>query len=368
MKKAILLMMILALTTQAFSQNPFKNDTLLTKSLRTDFSIPDMPAFKAIGIEPSNILRPADPKEFAIMVSDFATNIGTLPQAFAAEFAPFRLFNPKLTIQDYQKNHVLYNTRVSLASKKRTNSGTYDVGIGLRFTLYNGGDLKLDTEYLNRFFEIQGQQVDWSAEGATLFRTTNNLTPIQVAMDSVLQKKQAKLVDSLVNARTKIKKEMPTLVALRKQYRDKNWNKTNFDIAYSFLGVSPDSLVKDVSVSKHLFWATLALPVKSWGQWLIGINYEGAKVKNDFFSKYVASTRLYGGNNAIKGFIESQYKYSEEVKSGFFLFNLGTEYLFRQGMWLVFQAGLEKNTSTSIPAQFVSNINLKFTLPENSAN
>ena len=38
-------------------------DSTLTEKYLLDFVVPDIPAFKALGTDPINILRPADPKK-----------------------------------------------------------------------------------------------------------------------------------------------------------------------------------------------------------------------------------------------------------------------------------------------------------------
>lgn len=43
----------------------------LEKKFLLNFVVPDMPAYKGLGIEKSDLLRPADIKDFAIMLSPF---------------------------------------------------------------------------------------------------------------------------------------------------------------------------------------------------------------------------------------------------------------------------------------------------------
>jgi hypothetical protein len=38
-----------------------------------------------------------------------------------------------------------------------------------------------------------------------------------------------------------------------------NWNASRVDVAYSLLLQSPDTLVSNIKVNKHFFWATVAL-------------------------------------------------------------------------------------------------------------
>ena len=46
-------------------------DDSLLSTARLNIAVPEIPAFKALGIDPSNILRPSDIKSIALMISDF---------------------------------------------------------------------------------------------------------------------------------------------------------------------------------------------------------------------------------------------------------------------------------------------------------
>ena len=95
-----------------------QEDTSLVKNLRLNFAVPDMPAFQLLGTNPSHILRPSTPREFAVMASDFGLNNDfALPSSFAAEIAPFILFKSNnLTLSEYDKHSELYSLRVSVGT------------------------------------------------------------------------------------------------------------------------------------------------------------------------------------------------------------------------------------------------------------
>src|SRR5687768_13560581 len=91
----ILLIVSFALST-GVAQKP---DSTFTERYLLDFVIPDMPAFKALGTDPSDILRPADAKKFAVAISPFYSNgKGVIPKNFAVEFSPWKLASTKWTL------------------------------------------------------------------------------------------------------------------------------------------------------------------------------------------------------------------------------------------------------------------------------
>ena len=81
-----------------------------------DFSVPDMPAFKALGSDPSEILRPSDLKKFGAMMQAFRSEGSTIiPQSFSMEVAPWKLMKGSWTISEYQDKglkRILYNSKI----------------------------------------------------------------------------------------------------------------------------------------------------------------------------------------------------------------------------------------------------------------
>src|SRR5690242_9915003 len=111
MRKIMLatLLMYLAMDTMAQEADNKPVDNFLL-----DFSVPDMPAFKALGTDPSNILRPTDVQKFAVMFNAFRSEGETIiPRSFSLEVAPWKLTKGSWTIGEYRKSsfkRILYNS------------------------------------------------------------------------------------------------------------------------------------------------------------------------------------------------------------------------------------------------------------------
>ena len=142
----LLVLLVCALSCHAQNQETIGQNKL-------NFAVPDLPAFKALGSEPSNILRPSTPESFSLIVSQFynGDNI-SLPANFAAEIAPWILAKSnKITLAEYHKHDILYSTRVSLGTS-RDSLNQYNFAVGLRFSIIDEGDLKNDEEFLKLLF------------------------------------------------------------------------------------------------------------------------------------------------------------------------------------------------------------------------
>jgi len=161
MVKKILLLIVWLIPILTFSQN---SDTSLVKHYRLDFAIPDQPAFSIMGGTPSDILRPSNTKELSASISEFY-NGGSLiiPKSFALEGAPFLIAKSnKLTLEDFDKNKILYSLRISIGTGSETIEGNtrMNLAVGARVTLFDKGDLKSDIKYRKELWELTSKELD----------------------------------------------------------------------------------------------------------------------------------------------------------------------------------------------------------------
>src|SRR5438046_2066040 len=95
-----------------------------------DFSVPESPAFTALGVAPQTVSRPAAPTTFATSLLNAVDDQGKLQNGLAIDFTPYLVFQGhKLTITRYRESstagewrRILARTNVSLATTKRTDS------------------------------------------------------------------------------------------------------------------------------------------------------------------------------------------------------------------------------------------------------
>lgn len=339
-------------------------DTALVKNFRLNFAIPDLPAFKIMGTNPSNILRPSSPKALSAVVSDFGSGGQViLPASFAAEVAPYILLKSNsLTLSEYDKHSELYSLRFSIGTQRDPeNDITTNLAIGARMTLIDEGDLKNDQEYRQQLFDILAQKVAAKDAFQLQYLKQNNLTIQEVAGNPGLLQQQEDYVNQ------QIKRDFDASIdSLNTAYKERNWNKKKLDIAVATLGTSPDSLAKDTKFSKFSLWATYGTPLGQHGQLLLGwnFNYVSGDIEGgDDYTTNSIITRVYGGENRYKGFIELQYERDENLNANMYFANVGGEFLIMDGIWGNLSAGLERNW-TDNESHFASNFDIKFTIPE----
>jgi hypothetical protein len=329
-----------------------------------DFSVPDMPAFKALGSDPSEILRPSDLKKFGTMMQAFRSEGSTIiPKSFSMEVAPWKLMKGDWTIGEYQDKGLkrfLYNTSLSLGSiSSDENKVARKVSVGLRTTFMGKSDILrsslINTIYSNqanvlstktaekeRWFKEKGydiadpmeqQEIDFNKHWIEYSRTNNIFTNTQ---------------------------------ALVEHYNENHWNDTRFDLAIAWVGASPDSLVKNINSNNFLIWATAAIKPganNDHGQLLIGVNYQRPRTavgETEPNTKFTGNLRYYEGTKNFRGFLEFQYKVEKQMEIETGLLNIGAELRVKQDFWVVFSAGVDDVFEKGAGSDFVSSIDLRY--------
>jgi len=140
--------------------------TLTLDELRT----PPSPAFVLLGVEPSSVERPANPKSLAISLLSAATGNDLIPKNYALEVAPYWMVShPGLTFDQYYKANVwqsiVQSLSVSLATSKFTedSGGTGSetgIGLGMRFLFLTGKANSELSTLRSKLRNIQNQILD----------------------------------------------------------------------------------------------------------------------------------------------------------------------------------------------------------------
>jgi hypothetical protein len=317
---------------------------------KVDFAVPDMPAFKALGAEPDNLLRPTDPKALALMLADQTATFRVIPQSFAAEFAPGRLFGPKnLTMSEYSDNQFWYDTRVSLGSKRNDDStGGSVLAVGIRSTVING------VSFASHVVDLRSAVVD----AAMYSFAERHAQPADKADRARWDAELKTYVDSVAsdNVDKRIGK-------LRDEYHD-NWNRGALDAALAIAGASPDSFTSGLSPSKYLAWASWATPIGAWGQLVAGANGSYAKPDSVWAWNYSVAGRLVGGINEFKLDFDGQFKHDGAARQDVWLLGLGAEAMVFSGGWVEFRLDWENNI-TGGGTRLVPGLKYRFTMPKN---
>ncbi len=349
-----------------------QNDSTLVKHYKVNFAVPDIPAFKSLDIYPDRLLRPSTPEAFSTAAAQFLDgNRIVLPRSFAVEVAPFMLLKYNhLTLNDYDRHAVLYSLRLSVATQRSSRTDkTSDLAVGARLTLIDKGDLKNDRRYRAELFKLTGDVVTLKNQYQLDFLTKNNYSIQDVLQDSAKSAEMQEYIEERLQeyalAYLEGKSFDEYLQEIKNKYREENWNKQKWDIAFAVLGRSPDSLARNIKGSRVSFWTTYAQPVGNWGQLLFGGNTAYSTDSSNTMS-FAFASRMYGGTNDIKVFLEAQYRYADLHRFQHLLINLGGELSLSSGLWCSFSAGVqtEKSDLLERSSHFISSFDVKFTLPE----
>ncbi|NQV80691.1 MAG: hypothetical protein HQ495_09060 [Alphaproteobacteria bacterium] len=146
----------------AIGQNAAPAVSIKAKDAFVDLSVPESPAFVALGVTPEEITRPESPRALAVGILSGADRSGNLQEGIAIDTAPFMLFRPDLTLQNYRGDgrwsidRFLARTQVSLATTKGAsdNDESIRAALGLRFVIFDFGDPRMDNGLTTCFRQV----------------------------------------------------------------------------------------------------------------------------------------------------------------------------------------------------------------------
>lgn len=339
--------------------------------VQLDFAVPDNPAFKSLGKDPSNILRPSSAKDLALQFGNFTGNGSfIIPKDFSLEVAPGLLLKPWYTLNDYQNKsglRFLSKLRISLGTASDDETHANSMAAGIHLTLLDNSDFRNDTAFLKKYiFDKQDRfTISWKKYRDEII-VQKGLTIEQY--DALSQQDK----DAILNqAKQNVGYELDTIISnALVAYKKQNWNASKIDFAYSLLSQSGDSLISDARIQKHSFWLTAALKPgrnNNWGQLLIGINNNIIRANNKFYNEFNGNLRFYAGANRVKGFIETQYQNLDNPieRQNSLYAQIGLEVAVLKSIWLHFGTGILNALDGSKRSELISNLNLYFSFPEN---
>ena len=382
-------------------------DTLENRFL-LNFVIPDMPAYKSLGIEKSDLLRPSDVKDFALMLSPFVNNgKPAIPKNFGLEFAPWKMASKKWTLSDYNKKaglRFLYSSSFSLGALVDSTAYASKFSVGYRFALLsNKADIVRIAYDRSSAFAVTAQKANELKTRYELFWLTQVVQP-RVPADqqedyinnhrkeyhewlSSINPKDTSLSNTLklivfdtknvfgddfdfsqLKTSTFNDVEATLLDKLILTYKNQNWNASRFDAAIAWVGESPDSAISHTRFSSFNAWATGALKIGKRGQLLIGGNLRLPNSAVDSIEqnpiRFSGSARLLLGNSNFRFFGETQWQYlNYGITQNEVLINLGGEIRISQKFWVVVSTGVNNvkhRAEGEWKNQIVSNLDLRY--------
>jgi len=213
-------------------------NTYKVKNVEVDLSVPESPAFTALGLNPETIVRPATPREFATSLLNGVDQQGNLQTGVAFDTVPYLVFvGSGLTLRDYRAStvaRVLSRTSVSLATTKGSSDVDKSVKLafGLHATLYDSEDPRMNNDALLKCFA----SID-------VFRPSSPLATDLEAQRAKFERDQLQ----------------PQAEACREQFRRQaRWNGTSWIAAFAKTKVSPTGLSKDLREGTTTYWTSVS--------------------------------------------------------------------------------------------------------------
>lgn len=360
MRIIVIFLLILGLDHHSFSQSRPEVDDLLL-----DFSVPDMPAFKALGSDPSNILRPSDIKKFGVMMSAFRSEGSTvIPKSFSLEVAPWKLSKGNWTIDKYRAkalNRLLYNSSFSLGTVGGgENNIARNVSVGFRTTLISKEADIIRSSVVDKIYNEQRGVLHERNAVKEQWAIDNQYDP------ALLTDEQEAEFDEFWNEYASASGTFTNTEAYVSAFNEENWNGSRLDLAVAWVGASPDSLIKNVHSHNLLIWATAAIKPgrnNDHGQLLIGVNFQRPRTsigESKANSTFTGNVRYYEGNKNFRGFLEFQYSSERQTKIQKGLLNLGAELRVKNEFWVAFSAGVDDVFQEGAGSSFVSSVDIRY--------
>ncbi|PIB35251.1 hypothetical protein BFP72_07500 [Reichenbachiella sp. 5M10] len=353
-------------------------------SLLLDFAVPDLPAFKALGTDPSNLMRPSDVQKFALAFDPFVDGSeAVIPANFAVDFAPWKLLSKDWTVSEYRQDpfkRLAYNSSFSVGSARDNDTGFTQVALGYRVKIAGKNADLLNSDYLDMIYDQQRLENDLQVFAFDEWNAWKGVSPRNITEDqqkqraayfkenlllfAFLQKKSAALKtyledDTLQKEFEKFKTYSHTTTqGLIVAFNQNAWNATRTDLAFAVVGESIDSLAQNIQYGGIQLWLTQSLPVGKSGQLLLGGNLQMHQETDPIVS---LNSRLYFGNDTFRVYGEYQYQSSDVItEQATGLLNLGTEFKLLKDFWVQFYAGIEDVYGEDDSSKFKSSLSLKY--------
>lgn len=321
-------------------ETALKVDSLASR-YRVDFAVPESPAFSLIKTEESQILRPSVVREVAAAASNFSGSEGgfALPKSFGLEVAPFLLANgARLTLNEYRNKHVLYTSRVSVATGRDT-ARRAGLALALRINPINRADPRLNRKFIAALNDSLAAITQVYAAALMKGPPPNGSLPKLNAADS-----------------TRVERLRSSIDTLHAVFERSTWNAHAWDIAAGVRATGRDSLGNDLEVGEGSLWSTYSIPMKKWGQLLVGGKASAVREYSDEWAgEFRGGVRGYAGVNRYKGFLEAE-ALGRSAAAPRWLLNGGVEARFTDSVWSTFSAGLNWEGSGG------ANLSSRFTL------
>ena len=313
------------------------------------YGVPEVPAYMVLGIEPSTTLPPIDDNGLTVCVSDLATGEAVIPEAFSLEIAPILLYKKDITLRDYNKSPVFFNSRVSLATNS-PDDGTRQAALGLRLKLVDQADPKgqFDKEWPAFFDQYDRDLRDYMNAWKEAHPDDAN---DEEAVENLMYQFDE---DYGVNDR---------LSAMIQGSKD-HWNKLRLELSTAVSAVSPDSLFGHAKFQAWQTWVSLSnsLGGSKTGQYILCPSVRLYRAEGKTNLDLNAPFRFVWKSPLVNSYFELQYAYCGKDKASLGSGTLGLYFQLSKGIWVDYQASYTADFSAGT-SSLDHNLKIKYTLP-----
>ncbi len=219
------------------------------RSIKTgdvDLTVPESPAFVAIGLSPDTIIRPTTPREFATALLNGVDRSGNLQTGVAIDTVPYLTYaGSRVSLYTYQTSRatqILSRTQFSFATTK--GAGEHDPSVklsaGLHSTLFDSEDPRLNNDGLMQCYsEIRV------------------FSPLDLGITLSEEERETRL--ELERAQFERTVLRPQAEACREQFRrSARWNGTSLIVAAATTSVSSTGRAGDLDGGSLALWTSLS--------------------------------------------------------------------------------------------------------------
>jgi hypothetical protein len=344
MKQLSLLLLLFFLAIACIAQTP-ERDTLDIKKLYQIYNVPELPAFAAIGLDPSSIVTPVSDNALSLYLSDFVSDKPYVPTSLAAEIAPVQLLMRKITLATYKKCPVFFNSRISVASSKKEDE-PMKAAFGVRLKLVDKGDLKRDNVLWDKFFDDYSKKRD------------EYMSKLSYVPDTTGVIGEAQLAD--------FDREYGTNARLRTiidNLADSSWNQLKIEASFAVVGITPDSLIQDMKFNCLQAWFSISNSADSTiVQYILCPSGQYYRESREDYFKLYAPGRLLIKLPILTAYSELQYTFDNANSEHAWNATLGGFFEMYKGFWLDFQISYSDDFKLK-SSNLDTNFKIKFGLP-----
>lgn len=409
-------LVFLAVSTGA-AKSPEKDTLGDINDFYIDFAVPDPSAFTLLDVSSEAVSRPATPKELGAQFLNAAGDGKEIRSGIALEWAPVQTFEKDIIVgmAEYAARRPWRNLTLSFGTLRDTASAR--MALGMRWVPWDEGDPLIDPDNSRKIVALLKSDNDGGASRTAktrfLVRKQERFRKIDSAIyDSKIESgadddfpsvdplpdspQPVLLADSLRNIFLKhgagLSPEDSVLIdsivveysrmcefqRLRKGSRESrleevlqefakgHWNASSLQIGGGMVWASGEFTWAGLEGERGTVYASLALKVGGWGQWIVQPKYSRASDTSGFYDIASLGSRFLAGRNDMRFSVEGLYQFDGSRKeSGHTMkATVGMEFRMGEGLWLEVAGGLENPVDRFEDASILSLGSLKYAFRE----